>query len=71
MFKYKCHSELEVINSLVRKDDFVFANLLDTMMTLICLYDYLLFTKEEIIETYLKKWKKNIGRIKGDWSNEI
>ena len=29
------------------------------------------FTKDEIIQTYLTKWKKNIQRIKGEWSNEI
>lgn len=29
------------------------------------------FTKEEIIQTYINKWKKNMQRIKGDWSNEV
>lgn len=29
------------------------------------------FSKEEIIQTYLNKWKKNMQRIKGDWSNEV
>lgn len=26
------------------------------------------FTKDEIIQAYLTKWKKNMGRIKGEWS---
>lgn len=29
------------------------------------------FSKEEIIQTYINKWKKNMGRIKGDWSNGV
>ncbi len=27
------------------------------------------FSKKEIIEMYISKWKKNIERIKGDWTN--
>lgn len=39
------------------------------LMTLIVyLYENNNITKYEVIKTYLEKWKKNMTRIKGDWT---
>lgn len=41
---------------------------LNVMTLLVSIYVNNDISKDKVIETYLNKWQKNMGRIKGDWT---
>lgn len=69
---YGTDIELELIKHLSDREWCLsISKCLNVMSLLISIYVTNDIKKETVIETYLNKWKKNMQRIKGDWSNEV
>lgn len=67
-FYCDCDTEVDLIRTITRTDCYTYPWLMDVLMALILLYKGNAFLKNVIIQTYLNKWKKNMHRIKEDWS---
>lgn len=67
-FYCDCDTEVDLIRTITRTDCYTYPWLMDVLMALILLYKGNAFLKNGIIQTYVNKWQKNMGRIKEDWS---
>lgn len=68
-WKPSTDKELVVADLIGIKSNFLEAELSDELMkNFIWLAKMLKYTKEQLIEAYLKKWHKNMGRPEKDWS---
>lgn len=62
------YPDLFLLGEVTRFGDTPYKKIITALQGLVMLYQKYNITKEEVYDIYYKKWQKNIGRIKGDWT---